>query len=50
MIFSALAGYAFLGETMTPRELLGCVLMTIGIFSAQVPSRIIFTLQKKRSA
>lgn len=42
MIFSALAGYLFLGETMTGREIFGCLLMTVGIFSAQIPSRIIW--------
>lgn len=41
MVFSALAGFIFLGEWMSSRELIGCLLMTIGIFSAQIPTRII---------
>lgn len=47
MIFSVLAGILVLGETMTLREIIGCVLMTIGIFAAQLPSRIIVSLQKE---
>ena len=42
MIFSALTGYLILGETMSIREVAGCILMTCGIFAAQVPSRIIW--------
>lgn len=42
MIFSALAGFFILGESMTLRELSGCILMSIGIFAAQIPSRIVF--------
>ena len=42
MIFGALAGYLFLDEMMTMREFAGCILMTCGIFMAQVPGRIIW--------
>ena len=34
-IFGALAGWFFLGEVMTARELLGCVLMLIGMLATQ---------------
>ena len=34
-IFGALAGWFFLGEVMTARELFGCVLMLIGMFATQ---------------
>jgi drug/metabolite transporter (DMT)-like permease len=44
MIFSALAAFLLLGEVLSLRELIGCILMSIGIFAAQVPSRIILTL------
>lgn len=49
MIFSVLAGMVLLGETMSLREVLGCVLMTIGIFAAQVPSRIVLSLGKEET-
>ena len=42
MVFGALSGYLFLGEVMTSRELLGCIIMACGIFAAQIPSRIIW--------
>jgi drug/metabolite transporter (DMT)-like permease len=44
MIFSALAAFLFIGEIMTQREFIGCILMSIGIFAAQIPSRIVFSL------
>lgn len=44
MIFSALAGMILLGEIMSTREIAGCILMTIGIFSAQIPSRVVLSL------
>ena len=34
-IFGALAGWFFLGEVMTARELVGCVLMLIGMLATQ---------------
>jgi len=42
MIFCALLSYIILGETMNLREFGGCVLMSCGIFAAQLPSRIIW--------
>lgn len=48
MIFSALAGVILLGETMTGREIIGCVLMSIGIFAAQIPSRIVLSLGQQK--
>ena len=48
MIFGALAGFVFLGESMTMRELFGCVLMTVGIFSAQLPSRPVLQFKSAR--
>ncbi|KMO86511.1 membrane protein [Megasphaera cerevisiae DSM 20462] len=46
MIFSAAAGFLLLGELLTTRELIGCGLMAIGIFTAQIPSKVIFQLKK----
>lgn len=42
MIFGALAGFLFLEETMTGRELFGCLLMSLGVFLSQLPGRIIW--------
>ena len=42
MIFSAIAGYILINELMSFNEVMGAVLMTVGIFSAQIPSRAIF--------
>ena len=42
MIFGALSGFLFLNEVMTMREFIGCLLMTGGIFMAQVPGRIVW--------
>lgn len=39
MIFGALAGFFLLGEWMSMRECIGCLLMAAGIFAAQLPSR-----------
>jgi drug/metabolite transporter (DMT)-like permease len=44
MIFGALSGFLILGEMMTTREFMGCILMTVGIFAAQIPSRQILRL------
>ena len=41
MIFSLMAGYVYLGEQLTTAELFGAVLMTFGIVTAQLPSRVI---------
>lgn len=43
MIFGALAGFLFLGEIMTGRELFGCLLMATGVFLSQFPGRIILS-------
>lgn len=48
MIFSALAGAILLGELMSCRELVGCLFMTVGIVTAQLPSRIVFSLSLTR--
>lgn len=42
MIFGAVAGFFILGELMSVREIIGCVLMASGIFLAQIPGRIIW--------
>lgn len=49
MIFSALAAFLLIGEYLSMREFIGCVLMSIGIFTAQIPSRIVFTLHQQHS-
>jgi drug/metabolite transporter (DMT)-like permease len=38
-VFSALAGWALLGQTLTLRELLGCALVFAAIISSQLPWR-----------
>ncbi len=35
-VFAALAGWLILGETLTPRGLLGCALMLAGMLTAQL--------------
>ncbi|MEO1827747.1 MAG: DMT family transporter [Pseudomonas sp.] len=35
-VFAALAGWLILGETLTPRGLLGCALMLVGMLTAQL--------------
>jgi drug/metabolite transporter (DMT)-like permease len=37
-VFAALAGWAVLGETLSPRELTGCVLMACAVVLAELPS------------
>ena len=46
MLFGALAGFLFLNEIMSSRELIGCLMMASGIFLSQLPSRIIWTGRK----
>lgn len=36
-VFSALAGWAILGQTLTGRELVGCALVFVAIMSSQLP-------------
>ncbi|GFH42480.1 permease [Lactococcus hodotermopsidis] len=38
-VFSLLAGFLILGDTLTSRELLGCTLMFVAIIIAQVPNK-----------
>jgi drug/metabolite transporter (DMT)-like permease len=38
-VFSALAGWALLGQTLTARELIGCALVFVAIISSQLPWR-----------
>lgn len=49
MIFGALAGYLFLGEIMDGREILGCILMSSGIFMSQINGRILWPPERIRS-
>jgi len=46
-VFAALGGWAFLGETMLPREILGCVLVFAAVILAQIPD--IIAEKRKRS-
>ena len=43
MVFGLIAGCLFLGETLTSSEILGAVLMSVGIVSAQLSSRVIYS-------
>jgi len=36
-VFSVLAGWVLLGQSLSPRELLGCVLVFFAILLAQLP-------------
>lgn len=36
-VFAALSGWLFLGETMTAREVIGCVLVFVAVLLAQIP-------------
>lgn len=47
MIWSALAGFFLLNETMTLREFSGCLLMASGIYMAQIPSRIVLAWTRR---
>ena len=38
-VFAVIAGAILLGETMGPREIIGCVLMFVAIMVAQLPSK-----------
>ncbi len=42
MVFGALGGFLFLGETLTFRELIGVIFMAAGVFLSQIPSRPIW--------
>ncbi|MGN0690713.1 MAG: DMT family transporter [Oscillospiraceae bacterium] len=45
-VFSVLAGWVILGETLTTRELIGCVLVFAAVITAQLPE---FFKEKKKS-
>lgn len=45
-LFSVLSGWLFLGEQLTSREILGCILMSVAILLAQLP----FTSSKKAAS
>ena len=36
-VFAALSGWAILGETMLPKELIGCALVFTAVILAQMP-------------
>lgn len=46
-VFAAIAGFLLLGETLTPRELLGCSIVFIAIILAQVPQMLQSRRQKQ---
>ena len=48
MVFGLIAGCLFLGETLTSSEILGAVLMSVGIVSAQLSSRVIYSRKAQR--
>ncbi|MEX3822956.1 EamA family transporter, partial [Paraburkholderia sp. BR14262] len=50
-VFAALAGWAALGETLTPRALAGCALMLAGLLACQLlPAWQARMLAKQRAA
>ena len=46
-MFSVLAGWVILGQAMTGRELLGCVLVFAAVLLAQIPVSAFRKLLKK---
>ena len=48
-VISVLAGWIILGQSMSSREILGCVLMFGAIVLAQLPSRKKTCLQEKQA-
>jgi drug/metabolite transporter (DMT)-like permease len=48
MVFGAVSGALFLGETMTGRELAGAALLLAGILLAQVPGRVLWVRRNPR--
>ncbi len=48
-LFGALGGYLILGEVLTTREIIGCVLMFGAVIITQLPSGKVASKQKKRS-
>lgn len=46
-VFSALAGWAILGQKLSPRELLGCALVFIAVIGSQLPWNRIFGVKRR---
>ena len=46
-VFAALAGWVILGDMLSPRELLGCLLMMGGIVLAQLPENLLLKIAPK---
>ena len=38
-VFSAVAGWVVLGQTMSFKEILGCIIVFIAVTSAQIPEK-----------
>ncbi len=49
-VFSALAGWAILGQTLSGRELFGCALVFAAVVSSQLPWRRIFGRKQARQS
>jgi len=49
-VFSVIAGWVFLGETLTLKELLGCIFIFTSILSAQLPEMLKTRRQNRRRA
>ncbi len=49
-VFALLAQWVFLGDLLSPRELIGCLLMFVGIVLAQLPPRKAKTLAETETA
>ena len=47
MVFGGLGGFLFLGETLTLRETIGVIAMTIGVFLSQIESPAVLALKKR---
>ncbi len=49
-VFSALAGWVILGQTLSPRELAGCALVFVAVVSSQLPWERVFRGKVRRGA
>ena len=47
-VFAALAGWAILGQTLSPREMLGCTLVFIAVVSSQLPWARLFSKKSEK--
>lgn len=47
-VFAVITGMLFLGETMSPKEITGCIIMFAAILTAQLPQKNINNLNKER--